>query len=94
MRKTRFARLYNEDVEVLKQMNGSIANAVNILLHGNKEDITSMIEAWGSEFINPKIEQIRKTLNEQISIEIERRFKELPLSDYPALPALKAGNKG
>ena len=77
-RKTKLIRVYELDKDILKKMNSpTIAEAVHTMIHGNHEKIKEMVEVWGSEFINPKIEQIRKTLSEQISIEIERRFKEL-----------------
>ena len=77
MRKKVIIWVYEEDKEILKHMNGSIAQAVNTLLHGKKEELQAIIEEWGQEYINPKIEQIKKTLREALSVEIERRFKEL-----------------
>ena len=71
-------KIYETDKEILKQMESpSIAQAVKTLLHGRKQDFKEIVEVWGLEYINPKIEQIRKTLSEQIGQEIERRFKEL-----------------
>ena len=77
MRKTVIVKIYAEDRDILKEMKGSIAQAINTLIHGKKEEVLNVIEGWGIEYINPKIEQIRKTLSEEVALEIERRFKEL-----------------
>ena len=72
-RKKVIAWIYQEDKEVLKQMKGSIAEAVNSLLHSKDETL----ESYAENYFNPKIEQIKETLREALSVEIERRFKEL-----------------
>ena len=69
--------MYEEDKEILKQMNGTIAQAINTLLHGKQEQYRAILESYAENYFNPKIEQIRKKLTDQISEEIDRRFKEL-----------------
>ena len=77
MRKKVIIWVYEEDKNILKQMGGSIAQAVNMLIYGIDEKHKETLESYAENYFNPKIEQIKETLREAISSEIERRFKEI-----------------
>lgn len=73
MRKTVQVKIYAEDREVLRQMTGTMAQAVNSLLNSKDE----VLESYAENYFNPKIEKVRKALSEQIGLELERRHAEL-----------------
>ena len=56
MRKTKLIRVYIEDAEILKKMNGrSMAQAINQLIYGREEELKEACKYWFNEKVMPYI---------------------------------------
>ena len=78
MKELKQIKIYATDKEFLKaNFKGTFAEVINVLIWGKDEKFKQVLESYAENYFNPKIEQIKETLREAISQEIERRFKEL-----------------